>query len=227
MQLIAAEMNLAETAFLQPESEGFRLRWFTPAVEVELCGHATLASAHWLYEKGVVSENQKITFYTHSGTLYAHGSAGEVTLNFPVSPVHPVETPQGLEEALGLRIATTYRSPFDYLVELESEAAVRSLQPDMNRLKHYPRGVIVTARSDSYDFVSRMFGPAVGIPEDPVTGSAHCALAAYWQPKLGKAVFQAYQASMRGGALEVTLQGDRVLLKGKAFTVMNGELQWT
>ncbi|MFO0879406.1 MAG: PhzF family phenazine biosynthesis protein [Gemmataceae bacterium] len=224
---VAAEMNLSETAFLVPSATGYDLRWFTPTVEVDLCGHATLASTRALLELGQVAPGGEVRFATRSGTLTARVTATEIELNFPVKREQPAEPPAGLIEALGLVPRYVGRNAFDYLVEAESEAVVRSLTPDFGRLSAVAcRGIIVTARSDdpAYDFVSRFFAPAAGVNEDPVTGSAHCALAAFWAPRLGKTQFRAYQASRRGGVLRVELAGERVLLGGQAVIVARGEL---
>jgi PhzF family phenazine biosynthesis protein len=227
MHNVAAEMNLAETAFLHPEGNGFRLRWFTPQVEVELCGHATLASAHVLWESGRLPPGQEARFHTASGLLTANQVGDWIELDFPATPGVHTEPPPGLIEALGVEPLAVLRSQFDYLVEVKSEADVRTLAPDFTRLRHIEtRGVIVTARAeqDAFDFVSRFFAPAAGIDEDPVTGSAHCCLAPYWSPLLGKSSFVAYQASRRGGVLRVRLVDDRVRLAGQAVTVLAGEL---
>ncbi|MFM8319522.1 MAG: PhzF family phenazine biosynthesis protein [Chloroflexota bacterium] len=226
MQQVAAEMNLAETAYLYREGDGWRLRWFTPAAEVELCGHATLASAHILWQTGALDPQAQARFHTLSGLLTAELCGPEIELNFPATPAAPVDPPPGLDEALGAHIAACGRSVFDYLVTLESEAAVRSLQPDMLRLKAFPvRGVIVTAQAAApLDFVSRFFAPAVGVPEDPVTGSAHACLGPYWGARLGKTELLAYQASPRGGRLRLALDGERVRIAGRAVTVMRIEL---
>jgi PhzF family phenazine biosynthesis protein len=229
MQNVAREMNLSETAFMIPRDDAahFGLRWFTPTVEVELCGHATLASAHVLFEGGHVPRTDTIHFSTLSGTLLARSSAKAIVLDFPSDPPVDTELPDGLMQALGAYPVHLERGSFDYLVELESEAAVRSLQPDFAALRQLPvRGVIATARSESpeFDFVSRCFAPGVGIDEDPVTGSAHCTLAPYWGAKLGKTRMTGFQASNRGGAVGVELKGDRVELTGKAVTVLRGEL---
>jgi PhzF family phenazine biosynthesis protein len=228
MQSVAREMNLSETAFLVRRPDGeFDLRWFTPAAEVELCGHATLASAHVLWEAGVVRPGEQARFHTLSGVLTAVRSGEWIELDFPATPAAPVEPPAGLAEALHAIPRWVGMSVFDYLVEVESDAAVRSLQPDITALgKLSSRGVIVTAASGSpqYDFVSRFFAPAVGVPEDPVTGSAHCCLAPYWAERLGKTEMVAYQSSARGGVVRVRLAGDRVRLGGQAVTVLVGEL---
>ncbi len=227
MQKVAREMNLSETAFLYEESDGYRLRWFTPLVEVDLCGHATLASAHILFTTGRVKPDQQARFYTRSGLLTAAWQEPWIQLNFPETPEQPAEAPQGLVEGLGCAPVYVGKNVFDYLVEVENEDTLRSLQPDFAWLKKLPaRGLIVTSRSSSldYDFVSRFFASPVGIDEDPVTGSAHSCLGPYWGKKLGKTKMMAYQASDRGGVLRVALEGGRVLLGGQAVTVISGEL---
>jgi PhzF family phenazine biosynthesis protein len=227
MQNVAAEMNLSETAFLMQEGDGFRLRWFTPTVEVELCGHATLASAHVLWEIGRLAGHEPARFHTLSGLLTAERRGEAIELDFPATPDEPADAPAGLAEILGARVVNFRSSRFDHLVELESEAVVRGLRPDFTRLKSLPvRGIMVTSRATSpdFDFVSRFFGPAVGIDEDPVTGSAHCCLGPYWSKRLGKTDMRACQASRRGGVVGVTVIGDRVLLRGQAVTVMAAEL---
>ncbi len=231
MRKVAREMNLSETAFLVREEDGFRLRWFTPAAEVDLCGHATLASAHALWEEGHLNPGAEARFFTRSGLLTARRMSSEpgawIEMDFPATPPVPAEPPAGLLEALGLRAANVASSRFDYLIEAESEDAVRTAAPDFSALKKLPaRGIIVTARAwtEGFDFVSRFFGPAVGVDEDPVTGSAHCALTPYWAERLKKLEMTAYQASARGGVVRVRLQGDRVILAGQAVTVMTGEL---
>jgi PhzF family phenazine biosynthesis protein len=232
MQNVAREMNLSETAFLLPRSETFGLRWFTPQVEVALCGHATLAGAHVLWERGIVLPEKRITFYTLSGDLFAWQVPGDSTwieMDFPSQAVEEVIAPEGMLRALGLSVAQIRfigRNEFDYLVEVESEDIVRETTPLFFELiKTGARGVIVTARSSGeFDFVSRFFAPAVGINEDPVTGSAHCALAPYWAEKLGKRELLACQASARGGILRLRLEDDRVILGGQAVTVLCAEL---
>lgn len=224
MQNVAAEMNLAETAFLLRRDDGdYSLRWFTPAIEVALCGHATLASAHALYEEhGLTSAR----FHTQSGVLTAERIENTIELDFPAILEERVDAQEGLLESLGIT-APVYvgRNKFDYLVEISSEAEVRALDPDHSRLRKISaRGVIVTSRSREFDFVSRFFAPGSGIDEDPVTGSAHCCLAPYWAAKLGKESMIAYQASPRGGIVRVRLAGDRVKLTGEAVTVLRGEL---
>jgi len=225
MQGIAAKMNLAETAFIAPLKNGeFHLRWFTPQVEVKLCGHATLASAHLLWERGLLDSSKAARFQTLSGLLTAEKDGERIILNFPAKPAAPSDPPDGLLEALGTRALSVGRSEFDYLVEVESAKTLRTLTPDFARLRKLPvRGIIVTARSDDarFDFMSRFFAPAVGVDEDPVTGSAHCTLAPYWSAKLGKTDFVACQVSARGGVLKLELNGDRVYLGGEAKTTGN------
>jgi PhzF family phenazine biosynthesis protein len=228
MQHVAREMNLAETAFLDRTIDGFNLRWFTPTVEVDLCGHATLASAHVLWETGEIGAIEPIRFHTRSGILTAVRREDWIELDFPVTPEQPVEAPSDLIEALGL-VMPRYvgKSRFDYLVELDSEEAVRELRPDFRRLGTIPtRGVIVTSRSSTAgsDFVSRFFAPASGIDEDPVTGSAHSCLAYFWSRRLHKDQFIARQLSERGGFLKLQLDGNRVRLSGQAVTIVRGEL---
>lgn len=226
MRSIAAEMNLSETAFLYPDKKGYNLRWFTPEAEVELCGHATLASAHILYEKEIVPSKQSITFYTLSGELYASKNNGKIELNFPATP--PIEStpPEGLIDALGLEPEFIGKNKFDVFVVVSSEGMVRQLKPNLGIIKKYKyRGVIVTSQSNGnpYDAVSRYFAPAVGIDEDPVTGSAHCTVGPYWSEKLGKDNLFCYQASKRGGEVEITIKNDRVILAGDAVTVFDIE----
>lgn len=227
MQDVAREMNLAETAFLYPEADGFRLRWFTPTVEVDLCGHATLAGAHALWEEGVLPSDVPARFHTKSGVLTAtRRPDGWIELDFPATPPRSVVHPPDLLAGLGVRPLYVGKSRFDYLVEVADPEVVHRLGPDLTILKNLPvRGVIVTAASsDPYDFVSRYFAPQSGVDEDPVTGSAHCCLGPYWQGRLDRDTFLAYQASARGGVVRVRVQGDRVLLGGQAITVLRGEL---
>ncbi len=227
MQHVALEMNLAETAFLVAGPDGFDLRWFTPQAEVALCGHATLASAHTLWEEGHLARSESARFHTHSGLLTATRSGDLIWLDFPATPVSSAPGPAGLDQALGATAVMIGRTKFDLFVELESEAAVRALTPDMAFLGALPvRGVIVTAASQAagHDFVSRFFAPQLGIPEDPVTGSAHCGLGPFWAARLGKNELVAYQASSRGGTLIVRVDGDRVHLGGRAVTVLRGEI---
>ena len=227
MQLVAREMNLSETAFLHPENDGWRLRWFTPAVEVALCGHATLASAHILWETGQLTSTATARFYTESGLLTANRDGSSIELNFPAKIAVPSEAPSGLAEALGVEPLAVCQSAFDYLVEIDTETTLRAMKPDFNKLGGLPvRGVIVTSRSDQtqFDFVSRFFAPAAGVNEDPVTGSAHCSLGPFWQDRLKRSAFRAFQASARGGVVTVRVAGDRVFLGGNAVTVLRGEL---
>jgi PhzF family phenazine biosynthesis protein len=227
MQDLAREMNLAETAFLQPRDGGYELRWFTPAVEVALCGHATLASAHVLWEDGILPSDRQARFHTKSGLLTADRRGDWIELDFPVTRPAAAPPPEGLSAALGATPRWVGRSRFDYLVELDSETQVRALTPDLAALERVEtRGVIVTSRSATagYDFVSRFFAPRTGVPEDPVTGSAHCALTPFWSERLGRTTMTGYQASARGGIVRVRLAGDRVVLGGQAVTVMRGEL---
>ena len=226
MQSVAREMNLSETAFLYEEGDGFRLRWFTPTLEVDLCGHATLASAHVLWETGLLARDRRACFNTRSGRLRAELKGKEIELDFPATPEEPASAPAELERGLGVISKYIGRSRFDYLVEVDSEQTVRNLNPDFNLLKTIPiRGIIVTgpAASGPYDFVSRFFAPCAGVDEDPVTGSAHCCLGPFWATRLGKDELNAYQASERGGAVRVRLGGDRVYLAGQAVTVLRGE----
>jgi PhzF family phenazine biosynthesis protein len=228
MRDVAREMNLSETAFLVPRDDGYSLRWFTPAVEVDLCGHATVASAHVLWQDGHLPEGRQARFHTRSGLLTADRRGDWIELDFPAKIAVPAEAPAELLPALGVGGAKFVgKNAFDYLVEADTEEAVRALSPDHSKLRHVPvRGVIVTARSSSpeFDFVSRFFAPGSGIDEDPVTGSAHTALGPYWAGILGKNEFTAFQASARGGVVKVQVKGDRVLLGGQAVTVMTGEL---
>jgi len=228
MRNVAAEMNLAETAFLLPRGDGWSLRWFTPAVEVKLCGHATLGSAHALWEEGRLGANDVARFHTLSGELTAARDGEWIELDFPAKPAQEIAAPDGLLESLGVEHPRYVgRNEFDYLVEVESEDEVRALKPELARLAEIPvRGVIVTSKAatDGVDFVSRFFAPAVGVPEDPVTGSAHCCLTPFWSARLGKTEMRALQVSARGGELRVRLDGDRVKLAGQAVTTLRGEL---
>lgn len=229
MQHLAAEMNLSETAFARPLREGlWSLRWFTPKTEVDLCGHATLASAGVLLERGEAAADSLLQFETASGILTARAVSAEIELDFPTLPVQEASSPGGLLAALGLNhVRFTGRSRFDWLVEVESEDQLRGLSPDFPALRQVEaRGVIVTARGEQseIDFVSRFFAPAAGIDEDPVTGSAHCALGLYWSDRLGLREMRAWQLSARGGELRVTLSGDRTLLAGQAVVVSQGQL---
>ncbi|HQR09612.1 MAG TPA: PhzF family phenazine biosynthesis protein [Gemmatales bacterium] len=229
MQKVAMEMNQAETAFIVPLEKGFGLRWFTPTVEVDLCGHATLASAHILWKLHTVPKDQTISFETRSGWLHCTRQEQLIQLDFPAKVVEPCEEPEGLFAALGLIEGTIYFNKMDYLIVVPEETIVRLLKPNFAELfKLECRGVIVSAQSaanSSVDFVSRFFAPGSGIPEDPVTGSAHCALGPYWAKALGKNPLVGYQASPRGGYVHVEVKDDRVLLRGTAVTFLKGEIR--
>ena len=228
MQRVAREMNLSETAFLVRRDDGsFDLRWFTPSVEVDLCGHATLASAHVLWEESHLPPGTPAVFHTRSGRLSAVLRDGWIEMDFPAEPDSPASVPAGLASALGTEPTYVGRNRFDYLVEVASEETVRRLTPDFRRLREIDaRGVIVTARAatDGFDFVSRYFAPHAGIDEDPVTGSTHCCLGPYWQRRLGQDTLAGWQASERGGLVRVAVRGERVALSGQAVTVLHGEL---
>ncbi len=227
MQRVAAEMNLSETAFLAPRPDGWGLRWFTPTVEVALCGHATLAGAHTLWESGRLAAHEPAYFHTEqSGVLTCVRRSTGISMDFPTRIATAAPAPAGLDGALGCVPVWVGRSAYDYLCELPDEAAVRGLRPDHAALTRLPvRGVIVTAPgSDGYDLVSRFFAPGSGVAEDPVTGSAHCTLAPFWAAKLGRSTLRAWQASARGGEVRLKLDGDRVWLEGNAVTVWRGEL---
>ena len=229
MQNVAAEMNVAETAFPLPEGDGFRLRWFTPKVEVKLCGHATLAAAHVLWEAGILAPNREARFQTLSGLLTARRDGALIELDFPSRPPlpKPPEWADAVVGALGIKPVYIGMSAEDVLFEAADEDAVRSIKPDFATLRSLPaRGVIVTSRSSDkrFDFVSRFFAPAVGVDEDPVTGSSHTVLVPYWAGRLGRTSFTAYQASARGGVLYLRLAGDRVRIAGGAVTIIRGEI---
>src|SRR5688572_18330873 len=228
MQHVAAELNLAETAFVvrRPDHD-FDLRWFAPAVEVDLCGHATLASAHVLWETGTLDASTAARFHTRSGLLTAARAGDWIELDFPSTPAAAIDPPPGLLEAMGVTAKYVGRSPFDYLIEVADEAAVASAAPDFMRLKKIStRGVMITAASadPKYDFGSRFFAPGAGIDEDSATGSAHCCLSPFWQGRLGKNAFVARQLSRRGATIKVVVAGDRIKLAGKGVTMMRGEL---
>lgn len=226
MQKIAFEMNLSETAFLLKKDDGsYSLRWFTPAAEDDLCGHATLASSHILWETGKEDKSAMLCFNTKSGLLKANYKNGGIELDFPVIESIPADIPEVLVGALGVKPAFLHKTQWNYLAEFDSEEAVRKINPDFSLLKSLNAiGTIITAKASmaGYDFVSRFFAPAIGIPEDPVSGSAHCELGPYWMKKLGKNSFNAYQASARGGILGVHVEGDRVYLTGNAVTMLKG-----
>ncbi|MBS4027384.1 MAG: PhzF family phenazine biosynthesis protein [Ignavibacteriales bacterium] len=227
MQDVAREMNLSETAFLVKQNDGYNLRWFTPTMEVELCGHATLASAHILWEEEHLQLSEKAIFHTQSGLLTAMKNGVWIELDFPALENEELLSFPELASALRTKAIYIGKSVFDYIVEVESEEVVRNLKPDFVSLGKIPgRGAIVTATSDTneYDFVSRYFAPQYGIDEDPVTGSAHCCLAVYWKNKLHKTEMIGYQASSRGGIVKVNVDGNRVKLSGQTVTVMKGVL---
>jgi len=227
MQSVAEEMNLSETAFLLRKDETFQIRWFTPTMEVDLCGHATLAAAHFLWTEEYVSYERKILFDSASGPLSATFEDSRIWLDFPATPTRSTSPPASLADALGAQPLETEVGPFDLLVLLSCEEEVLHLKPNFDALSVLPyRGCIVTAAADSteVDFVSRFFAPAAGIDEDPVTGSAHCALGPYWQQRLGKCKFEARQLSARGGVLHVIANGNRVALGGHAATFLRGTL---
>jgi PhzF family phenazine biosynthesis protein len=231
MQLTAAEMRHSETAYLEPRADGsYGLRWFTPEVEVDLCGHATLASAHVLFETGRLAADAQATFHTRGGVLRAGREAdGAVRLDFPAAPPEPCDAPDGLLDALGLAKAECLRTDGQFFMLVVPDAAtVRDLAPDFGALRVLAdvRGVYVTAPGDDgeFDIVSRCFAPKVGIDEDPVTGSMHCVLGPYWCERLGQTELHAHQASERGGVVDIRLEGDRALLVGHAVSTLRGEL---
>ncbi len=225
MQSIAAENNLSETAFFVPAQSGFHLRWFTPVAEVDFCGHATLASGHVLFD-ALDYEKQSVVFETRSGEMTVERSGKLYVMNFPAQPPKPCSPPKALIEALGAK-PTEVLAADDYLAVFESQAVVQSLAPDFARLGDLDlRGVIATAPGDDHDFVSRFFGPKLGIDEDPVTGSAHCELTPYWSQRLSKKQLRARQISRRGGDVLCEIAGDRVRLKGSAVTFMVGEIEF-
>jgi len=231
MQAVAAEMNVSETAFLVPrpsQSAEFSIRWFTPTVEVPLCGHGTLASAHILWEQSLALREDQIVLHSKKGPLAALWDDGQIRLDFPAAPVAPIDIPAGLADALGTKPLSAYENEFPAgLVEVDSAATVRNLAPDIGRLRESGPGTwIVTAQSDTsqHDFVSRFFAPGIGIDEDPVTGAAHCSLGPYWAERLGRSELAGHQVSRRGGIVKVRVHGDRVDLLGRAVTVLHGNL---
>lgn len=231
MQAVAAEMNLSETAFLRRgrDDRTFLLRWFTPVVEVPLCGHATLASAHLLYEEGIVPGDEPTEFETLSGRLSTQKTAAGIEMDFPLQPVASVadaHLPDALREGLGVPLVEVAADENRYIIELADAETLQNLQPNLAVLGTLRRGVVVTCRSENseFDFISRNFLPHRGIPEDPVTGASHCSLADFWRPKLRKEAFVAYQSSRRGGTVGVRIVGDRVTLTGKAVTVLRGTI---
>jgi len=229
MRLVAREMNLSETAFAVSGDDGFSLRWFTPVVEVDLCGHATLATAHVLWETGRLAPEVPARFHTRSGLLTARRVGEWIAIDFPRLPFAAGPIPAEVTQALGVEARLTGLFGPKWLIEVESEAAVRAVRPDFVRLRSIPgRGVVVTSAADRasvYDFISRYFAPWVGVDEDPVTGSVHCCLGPFWSERLGKRELLACQASSRGGWLRIKVTDDRVELAGRAVTVLRGELR--
>jgi len=227
MQQVAAEMNAGATAFIEKQDGEYRLRWFSVAAELELCGHGTLASAHALWETGRLAAGEAARFHTRAGLLTCRRRDDWIEMDFPAEPAAAAEPPAALLDAMGARPRWVGRNRMDFLVELADEAAVRALAPDLARLRTVEaRGLIVTARADdgAADFVSRFFAPRVGIDEDPATGSAHCALGPFWGERLDKGGLVGRQVSRRGGLVRVALEGDRVRLAGQAVTVLRGQL---
>ena len=228
MQSVAAELNLPATAFVGGERDGFALRWFSPTAELALCGHGTLATAHTLWETGRLAPSASARFTTRSGVLSAVRRDDWIALDLPAEPATAVAAPVGLLDALGVKARGTGRNRLDYVIEVDDEAAVRAVTPDLRALAAIEtRGVMVTARASTpgFDFVSRFFAPRVGIPEDAVTGSAHCCLAPLWAERLGTPRLTALQASARTGVVRAEVRGDRVVLSGQAVTVLRGELR--
>lgn len=241
MQKIAMEMNLSETAFVLREkdedgnpTDTYSLRWFTPSSEIDLCGHATLASGHIMWQEGVCKEDETIKFNTRSGLLTAKKSDKGITLDFPAIPQKEIKYPPELIASIGgANPVYVGMTKWNYIIELENEEAIHNAKPDYSIMLSLPGwGTIITAQADKnglgkdgYDVVSRFFAPEKGVPEDPVTGSAHCAIAPYWQNKLGKSTLKAYQASERGGTLLLEVIGDRVTLTGTGVTMMAGEME--
>jgi len=224
MQRIAAENNLAETAFVSARPDGFDLRWFTPTVEVDLCGHATLATAHILWEQRVIAESQEARFYTRSGLLRCTKDGDWIQLDFPKADIVEMELPAAVRDALNVHPVNSVYAKDRFIVELEGQDLVEQAKPDLKVLKDYDL-VVITGKGKSsgpYDFVSRTFVPSHGVDEDQVTGSSHCGLVPYWAGRLGKTEMLAFQASERGGELKLKLAGDRVLIAGQAVTVITG-----
>ncbi len=226
-QDVAAEMNLSETAFLEQQEDGWTLRWFTPALEVDLCGHATLASAFVLWETGRLGREESACFHTRSGLLTAQRAGDRIILDLPALPATPAALPPGLAEALRCRPVASAQVGQDWVVEVATEHDVRGLAPDFGALVRLPVGFVMATAAASrkpHDFVSRFFAPAFGINEDPVTGVAHCTLGPYWAARFGRSELLAWQASPRGGEVQVTVAGDRVRLGGRAVLVLEGRL---
>lgn len=227
MQAIAMEMNLSETAFVERTAEhgNFSLRWFTPTLEIDLCGHATLASSHWMLKSGWAKEGETVRFQTRSGELRVKCSSEGLVMDFPLIPTYTDVHPFFSSDLFGKKIIQAAQLRRNWIFELENEQAVRALIPDFSLIAaHSEEGFIVTAKGENYDIVSRFFGPNVGVPEDPVTGFAHCALMDYWNQKTGKTQLSAYQASKRGGELFLEKHDDRVFIQGKAVQVLTGQI---
>lgn len=227
MQTVAKELNLPTTAFIWFINDEYHLRWFTPSVEIPICGHGTLASAYFLWEKRYVDKARSIPFHTKSGVIKAQLIDGWIQLQFPAIIEQNVVAPELLIKALGVEPVYVGKSRLDYLVEVESEEIVRNLKPNIDLIAQLPvRGVIVTSHSNAneFDFVSRFFSPAQGIIEDYVNGSSHCCLGPYWKNKLHKTDFTAYQASERGGIIKIKVLGDEIFLSGKSITIFEGKL---
>lgn len=227
MLKVAAEMNLSETAFLLPNEDYFNIRFFTPKVEIPLCGHATLASAHFLYESGLVNKSDKIDFRAPGGNFIIRNEAGYIKINFPSDTHSKMEIPAKFEEAMGFPAQAFYRGKNWYMAVVENEDFVRNAKPDFEKMKQYGFGhTAITAKSTNtgYDFVSRCFAPDMGINEDPVTGSVHLLLGQYWKEELGKSELMAYQASQRGGELKLQIDDVRSEILGEAVTVMKATL---
>ena len=223
MQQIAEQNNLAETAYIIPQGDDYAIRWFTPVVEVDLCGHATLASAHIMFEHLGYSRDQ-IIFHSKSGLLRVRRNQGKITLDFPADEPEKIPDLELIDKALGIKSSKVFKSRFDYMVVLESQSYIETLKPDLTLLNRLPgRGLIVTAKGDNVDFVSRCFFPQSGIDEDPVTGSAHVVMAPYWAKQMGKNKLSAIQLSSRRGYLDCELAGDRVLISGHAHTYLEGD----
>eukprot|EP01121_Diplochlamys_sp_Union-15-3_P007133 TRINITY_DN1790_c0_g1_i3.p1 TRINITY_DN1790_c0_g1~~TRINITY_DN1790_c0_g1_i3.p1 ORF type:complete len:237 (+),score=36.34 TRINITY_DN1790_c0_g1_i3:184-894(+) len=232
MQDVAQEMNLAETAFLVRENDGYNLRWFTPTAEVDLCGHATLAASHVLWETGALDISKPAKFYTRSGLLTSVKTKDWIQMDFPREEAVPLtDTPVNILEGFNLKAEDVIycgKNRFDLLIVVANEERVLSLKPNFLKLMDLPRGVMVTSVADpnkGYHFVSRFFAPAVGVNEDPVTGSAHCCLCPYWSKIFNKTELIGYQASKRGGQVKVILNDKRVLLLGQALTTIRGKIQ--
>jgi len=225
LQLIAAENNLSETAFFIPENDHYHIRWFTPKSEVALCGHATLATAHILFNE-LNFKGESISFNSKSGILTVRKTNDKLQLDFPADIVQPVESNPLFTQALGIDALASFKGRTDYLLLFESEEMIRQMKPDFQLLYQIgARGIMVTAKGNEVDFVSRFFAPGVGIDEDPVTGSAHTSLVPFWSSRLNKTEMIALQLSERGGQLWCTISGDRVLIAGNAVTYLKGEIE--